>query len=152
MYHWLFDLMEAHNSYKCFCTDFLLYNNSFSKEEISGLTEFLNASLLVNCESLFLWPIFQVSSPQLSDIDMARLKGYYTACQTLRTVQTPQEKAKESLYQLAEQARKNDYQVHSVLYCRNLCEKNYWSFWCFFFTLLSVLFGAVILFKLMILI
>lgn len=152
MYHWIFDLMEANNSYKCFCTDFLLYNNSFSKEEISGLTEFLNASLLVNCESLFLWPIFQVSSPQLSDIDMARLKGYYTACQTLRTVQTPQEKAKESLYQLAEQARKNDYQVDSVLYCRNLCEKNYWSFWCFFFTLLSVLFGAVILFKLMILI
>lgn len=50
--------------------------------------------------------ITEVSSPQLSDIDMARLKGYYTACQTLRTVQTPQEKAKESLYQLAEQARK----------------------------------------------
>lgn len=65
-----------------------------------------------------------MSSPQLSDIDMARLKGYYTACQTLRTVQTPQEKAKESLYQLAEQARKNDYQVDSVLYFRNLCEKN----------------------------
>lgn len=53
----------------------------------------------------------QVTSPQLSDIDMGRLKGYHTACQTLRSVPTPQEKAKESLYQLAEQARQNDYQV-----------------------------------------
>lgn len=91
-----------------------------------------------------------MSSPQLSDIDMARLKGYYTACQTLRTVQTPQEKAKESLYQLAEQARKNDYQVDSVLYSEICVKKNYW--FLFFFTLLSVLFGAVILLKLMILI
>lgn len=146
--------MEAHNSYKCFCSVFLLSNNSFSEEEISGLTEFLNASCCKLTVSPYpYWLILQVSSPQLSDIDMARLKGYYTACQTLRTVQTPQEKAKESLYQLAEQARKNDYQVDSVLYFRNLCEKNYWSFWfLFFFTLLSVLFGAVILFKLMILI
>ncbi|XP_061162526.1 integrator complex subunit 8-like isoform X1 [Saccostrea echinata] len=54
--------------------------------------------------------ISKLTSPQLSDIDMARLKGYHTACQTLRSVQTPQEKAKENLYQLAEQARQNDYQ------------------------------------------
>nr|XP_022337357.1 integrator complex subunit 8-like isoform X4 [Crassostrea virginica] len=54
--------------------------------------------------------ITKVTSPQLSDIDMGRLKGYHTACQTLRSVPTPQEKAKESLYQLAEQARQNDYQ------------------------------------------
>lgn len=146
--------MEAHNSHQCFCTVFLLSNDLFSEEKISGLTEFLNASCCKLTVSPYpYWLIFQVSSPQLSDIDMARLKGYYTACQTLRTVQTPQEKAKESLYQLAEQARKNDYQVDSVLYFRNLCEKNYWSFWfLFFFTLLSVLFGAVILLKLMILI
>lgn len=69
-----------------------------------------------------------MSSPQLSDIDIARLKGYYTACQTLRTVQTPQEKAKESLYQLAEQARKNDYQVDSVLFWRTIGEKSSFLF------------------------
>lgn len=126
--------MEAHNSYKCFCTDFLLSNNLFSEEEISDLTEFLNASCCKLTVSPYpYWLIFQVSSPQLSDIDMARLKGYYTACQTLRTVQTPQEKAKESLYQLAEQARKNDYQVDSVPFWRTIGEKSSFLFaWGFF--------------------
>lgn len=77
-----------------------------------------------------------MSSPQLSDIDMARLKGYYTACQTLRTVQTPQEKAKESLYQLAEQARKNDYQVDSV-YISEICVKKTTEVFGFYFFSLS---------------
>lgn len=75
---------------------FYFYTETYS-EALQMFTQCLNT-------------ITEVSSPQLSDIDAARLKGYYTACQTLRTVQTPQEKAKESLYQLAEQARKNDYQ------------------------------------------
>lgn len=86
-----------------------------------------------------------MSSPQLSDIDMARLKGYYTACQTLRTVQTPQEKAKESLYQLAEQARKNDYQVDSVPFWRTIGEKSSFLFaWVFFLTLLYIFFVVVL--------
>lgn len=120
----------------------------FSEEEISDLTEFLNAScckLHVTVSPYPYWLIFQVSSPQLSDIDMARLKGYYTACQTLRTVQTPQEKAKESLYQLAEQARKNDYQVDSVPFWRTIGEKSSFLFaWVFFFTLLYIFFVVVL--------